>query len=45
MATQKFLDYTGLERLVYNIDKKYAPIAAIVFKGSVNGIEDLPNLA
>ena len=44
MATQKFLDYTGLERLVYNIDKKYAPIAAIVFKGSVDGIEDLPAL-
>ena len=44
MATQKFLDYTGLERLIYNIDKKYAPIAAILFKGSVDDITNLPAL-
>lgn len=45
MATKKYLDYTGLERLVHNLEQKYAPIAAILFKGSVDGIEDLPVLS
>lgn len=44
MAT-KYLDYAGLQRLVENIDKKYAPIAALLFKGSVEDIEHLPVLA
>lgn len=41
----KYLDYAGLQRLVANIDKKYAKIEALVFKGSVQGISNLPNLA
>ena len=40
----KYLDYTGLQRLVENIDKKYAPIAALLFKGSVDDIAHLPAL-
>ena len=42
---QKYLDYAGLQRLVENIDKKYAPIAALVFKGTVEDIAHLPSLA
>ena len=44
MAKQ-YLDYEGLQRLVQNINKKYAPISAIVFKGSVEDIAHLPALA
>ena len=44
MATSKYLDYAGLQKLVENIDKKYAPIAAILFKGSVDDIANLPAL-
>lgn len=40
----KYLDYAGLQRLVENIDKKYAPISAIVFKSSVDDIDHLPAL-
>ena len=42
--SQKYLDYAGLQRLVENIDKKYAPISAIVFKSTVNDIASLPAL-
>ena len=42
MATKKYLDYEGLARVIENIDRKYAPIQAIVFKGSVNKVSDLP---
>ena len=41
----KYLDYEGLQRLVQNIDRKYAPISAIVFKSTVEDIEHLPSLA
>lgn len=41
----KYLNYEGLQRLVYNIDKKYAPISAIVFKSTVETLADLPLLA
>lgn len=41
----KYLDYAGLQRLVENIDKKYAPIAALLFKGTVEDIAHLPALA
>ena len=44
MATSKYLDYAGLQRLVENIDRKYAPISAIVFKNSVEDIAHLPAL-
>ena len=44
MAIEKFLNYEGLQRLVENIDKKYAPIAALVFQGSVEDIAHLPAL-
>lgn len=44
MAQTKYLDYTGLQRLVENIDKKYAPISAIVFKSTVEDIASLPAL-
>ena len=45
MAIKQYLDYEGLKRLIENIDKKYAPIAALLFKGSVENIEALPALA
>lgn len=45
MATKNYLDYEGLQRLVENINKKYAPIAAILFKGSVDKVENLPVIA
>lgn len=45
MSTKQYLDYAGLQRLVKNIDKKYAPISAIVFKSTVDNIEALPELA
>ena len=41
----KYLDYEGLQRLVQNIDRKYAPISAIVFKSTVEDIDHLPSLA
>ena len=41
---KKYLDYAGLQRLVDNIDKKYAPIAALLFKGTVEDIAHLPAL-
>lgn len=44
MAQNKYLDYTGLQRLVENINKKYAPIQAIVFKSTVDDIASLPAL-
>lgn len=40
----KYLDYAGLQRLVENINKKYAPIQAIVFKSTVDDIASLPAL-
>lgn len=43
MANQ-YLNYEGLQRLVENIDKKYAPIAAIVFQSNIANIESLPAL-
>lgn len=45
MATKKYLDYEGLQRVIDNINKKYAPISAIVFKGSVDKVADLPAVA
>ena len=44
MAKQ-YLDYECLQRLVENINKKYAPISAIVFKNSVDDIAHLPAVA
>lgn len=44
MATKKYLDYEGLQKLVENINKKYAPISAIVFKQTVDDIASLPAL-
>jgi hypothetical protein len=44
MANNKYLDYAGLQRLVENINKKYAPIQAIVFKSTVDDIASLPAL-
>ena len=43
--TKKYLDYSGLQHLVEQIDLKYAPIAALIFKGTVEDIEHLPELA
>lgn len=45
MAIKKYLDYEGLQRVLENIDKKYAPIAALIFKGTVEDIAHLPALA
>ena len=45
MSVNKYLDYAGLQRLVENIDKKYAPIAALLFKGTVEDIAHLPALS
>ena len=41
---KKYLDYAGLQKLVENIDKKYAPIAALLFKQSVANVAALPAL-
>ena len=41
----KYLDYAGLQRLVENINKKYAPIQAIIFKSTVDDIASLPALS
>jgi hypothetical protein len=40
----KYLDYAGLQKLVENINKKYAPISAIDFKSTVEDIASLPAL-
>ena len=45
MATKEYLNYEGLQRVIENINKKYAPISAIVFKGSVDKVADLPTVA
>lgn len=45
MAQKQYLDYEGLQRLVENLNKKYAPISALVFKGTVDDIAHLPALA
>lgn len=44
MSQKQYLDYAGLQRLVENIDKKYAPIQAIIFKSTVDDIDHLPAL-
>lgn len=44
MAQKQYLDYEGLQRLVENLNKKYAPISALVFKGTVDDIAHLPAL-
>lgn len=41
----RYLDYQGLQRLVENINKKYAPIQAIVFQSTVEDIAALPALS
>ena len=40
----KYLNYEGLQRVLEKIDQKYAPIAALLFKGTVAEIADLPVL-
>lgn len=42
--TKEYLDKVGLQHLVQLLDKKYAPIAALLFKGTVDEIADLPIL-
>lgn len=44
MATKKYLDYEGLQRVLEHINEKYAPITAIVFKGSAEDVDALPAL-
>ena len=44
MAQNKYLDYAGLQRLVENINKKYAPIQAVRFVSTVEDIASLPAL-
>lgn len=44
MAQQKYLNYEGLAHFLEKLDLKYAPIAAIVFKSSVDDIAHLPAL-
>ena len=43
--TKKYLDYDGVKRLVENLDKRFAPIAALVFKSSVEDVAHLPALS
>lgn len=45
MATKSYLDYEGLVELVAKIQEKYAPIQALVFKGTVATISSLPTVA
>lgn len=45
MATKKYLDYDGLERVLEKIEERYAPVQALVFKGAVPTISGLPTVA
>ena len=45
MAQKKYLDYAGLQELVAKINEKYAPIAALEFKGVKANIAALPTVA
>ena len=45
MAQKKYLDYAGLQELVTKINEKYAPIAALEFKGVKANIAALPTVA
>ena len=45
MAQKKYLDYAGLQELVTKINEKYAPIAALEFKGVKADIASLPTVA
>lgn len=45
MGDRKYLDYTGLQELVAKIDENYAPVQALVFKGTVATISGLPTVS
>ena len=45
MAQKTYLDYEGLQEVLRKINEKYAPISALVFKGTVADIAHLPALA
>jgi len=42
--TNKYLDYAGLQHFAQKLEEKYAPIAALLFKSSVEDIAHLPAL-
>jgi hypothetical protein len=44
MATNKYLDYAGLQHFYEKLQLQFAPISAIVFKSSVDDIASLPAL-
>lgn len=44
MGANKYLDYEGLKRFKSKLDQEYAPISALVFKGTVEDIAHLPAL-
>lgn len=45
MANKTYLDKAGLQEVLTKLNEKYAPIAALVFKGTVADIAHLPALA
>jgi len=45
MATDKFLDYQGLAHVLDKINERYAPIQAIVYKGTAATISMLPPIS
>lgn len=45
MAEKTYLDKEGLAEVLRKINEKYAPIAALIFKGTVADIAHLPALA
>ena len=45
MAVKRYLDYVGLQEVVTKIKENYANIEALIYKGSVEDIPHLPDLA
>lgn len=45
MATKKYLDYEGLALFLQKIEERYAPIQALVFKGTAATISALPTVS
>lgn len=45
MANKKYLDYDGLVELIRKINEKFAPVQALVYKGSAATISALPTVA
>lgn len=45
MANKKYLDYDGLAEVIRKINEKFAPVQALVYKGTIATISGLPTVA